>query len=88
MVMAVNTLKTKIIDNMNAQFGPPDDAAILAKFAEAIAQSVYDEITQNADLNLLAGDIPVPASGILDSVSGPCTGSAQSSAVVLPTRIR
>ena len=88
MAMSQNSLKARIEANIKVEFGDPEEADKLAKFANAIAKSIYDEITENADLVLLAGDIPVPAVGILDSTSGVCTGAAASSSITLSTRIK
>lgn len=42
------SLATKIQAEIIAQFGAPADAAILQKFANAIAKAVIDEIQANA----------------------------------------
>lgn len=51
MALSVPSLKGKIQTEIIAQFGAPADSAQLAKFCEAVAQAVYDEITSNAVVN-------------------------------------
>jgi len=53
-----------------------------------ICKGILDHLKASADINLLAGDITVPGLGLLDSVSGPVTGSALSSAALLPGKIQ
>ena len=54
----------------------------------AICKGILDHIKTSGDLNLGAGDISVPGLGLLDSVAGPVTGTAQSSAAILTGKIQ
>lgn len=48
MAMSISSLSTKIQTEIIALYGAADNAALLKKFADAVAKAVYDEITQNA----------------------------------------
>lgn len=50
MAITQAALATKIQTEIIAQFGTPADAAILQKFANAIAKAVVDEIHANATI--------------------------------------
>jgi len=52
--------------------------AILVQMWQAVAADIVDEINTNADISLLAADVPVPALGILDGTTSPCSGAALS----------
>lgn len=54
----------------------------------AICKGLLDHIKASADINLLAGDIPVPALGLLDSLSLPVTGAAVSGPALLTGKIQ
>lgn len=88
MAMTMLSLKNRLKVSLAAKIGTPENEDKRNAFAEAIAQAVYDEITQNADIVLSADDIETPATGLLDSTASPCTGTAKSSAVTLSTRIK
>lgn len=74
--MSQATLKSRIKTNFENVFGTPDDATKLDKFAEAMSKSIIDEIEENLNMVVTAGQLTVPATGIVDSVSGPCSGSS------------
>lgn len=57
MAMSVPSLKQRIIDRMKEQFGDPASEVYLAKFAQAMADAVYDEITINAVAVIQPGTI-------------------------------
>jgi len=55
----------------------------------AICTGIINHIKTSADLNLQAGDIPVPALGLIGALPGaPVTGAAVTSAILLPMRIQ
>lgn len=54
----------------------------------AICKGLINHIKTAGQINLSAGDIVVPGLGLLDSVSGPVTGSAQNSATILSGKIQ
>jgi hypothetical protein len=58
------SLSTKIQTEIIAEFGAPDDAGILAKFADAIAKAVVDEIQANAVVTATGAD---PQGGTVNS---------------------
>lgn len=57
MALTTASLKAKIIAEISAALGAPADGAQLAKFAEAIAKAVVDEIQANAVVTV-AGNPP------------------------------
>ncbi len=54
----------------------------------AICKGILDHIKASGDINLAAGDISVPGAGLLDSVSGPVTGTALIAPVLLTGKIQ
>lgn len=68
--------------------GTPISPTQLLEVWKAIADADKTHITGNADIDLQAADISVPAAGLLDSLVQPVTGQASSAAVLLPTRIK
>lgn len=56
MALTQASLATKIQTEIIAQFGAPDDAGILQKFADAIAKAVVDEIQANAEVTASGPD--------------------------------
>jgi len=62
MPLNASSLGTQIKSAIEAAYGPADDAAILAKFADAIASAVVTHIKTNATITLIAGDVPVQVS--------------------------
>lgn len=55
---------------------------------EKICKGIITHIQTSADINLLAGDITVPALGLFDSIPAPVTGSALNAPVLLPGKIQ
>ncbi|TOZ70091.1 hypothetical protein [Vibrio parahaemolyticus] len=56
MAMSKASLKEKLESELQAQgFVLTGEFAMAGKMAEAIANAVYDEITQNAKANILSG---------------------------------
>lgn len=66
MALTKASLSTKIVNAIEAEYGSADDSATLKKFADAVADAVVDEITNNAVVNPTA---------LLDSMSGAVTGT-------------
>ena len=61
----------------------------LENFCKAIALEIVNEFKNNADIQLLAGDIPVPSTGLVSAAPGaPVTGSAVTGPVTLTTKIK
>ena len=54
----------------------------------AICKGILDHIKASADINLLAGDISVPALGLIDSTANPVTGTALIAPVLLSGKIQ
>ncbi len=51
-MLTVNSLKGKIKTELQSKFGAtPSFVQYLDDFCEAIAQAIYDEFTQNAEVN-------------------------------------
>jgi hypothetical protein len=48
MALSISVLKQAIIDEVNAEFGAPDDASKLSKFAQALATAIVEHIQANA----------------------------------------
>jgi len=48
MPLSVPTMQTTIKSAMDAEYGPPDDAAQQAKFTAALAQAIFDILTTQA----------------------------------------
>ena len=68
------------IKGLGVTAGSPVSDATLQLLWRTICGEHKTEFNTNAGIDLQAADIPVPAAGILDSVAGPCTGSASSGA--------
>lgn len=65
----------------------PENAQLQA-FMEAIANAIINEIKVNGDIVLTAGNITIPALGLISGAPGaPVTGSAVNAAVTLTTKI-
>ncbi|EOV0867760.1 TPA: hypothetical protein NJ528_002458 [Vibrio parahaemolyticus] len=57
MAMSKSSLKEKLESELEAQgFVLTGEFAMAGKMAEAVANAVYDEITQNAEVPVTAGD--------------------------------
>lgn len=67
MALTQASLSTKIQTEIIALSGAPDDAAMLQKFANAIAKAVVDEIKSNAVVN--------PTALLAPQNAGPVTGT-------------
>lgn len=62
MALSKATLAGMIKANIETEFGPADDQAMLNKFAKAVADAVVDHITAEATITFNPGDIPVQVS--------------------------
>ena len=82
------TLTFNKIEAMGITAGTPITDDQLSEVWKRVAESNKEHISANADIDLQAGDIPVPATGIKDSLNAPCTGAAATGAKNLTTRIK
>lgn len=55
---------------------------------QAVAQDIIDEVNNHADIELDGGEIPVPGAGLIDSTSGPVTGSAVNGPTTISGKIK
>lgn len=72
MPMSAASLKSKIQAQVVSQFGSPDDAAVLAKWAQAVADAVIEEIAANGTVTVVVTNVTGVTTG--PGVSGPGTG--------------
>ena len=85
--MNIGNLANEMKAEIQNQFGTPADSDQLLKFCTAVSTAVINHLKNNADIDLQAGDIPIPAQGLLYSGT-PITGSATNTAKTLSTRIK
>lgn len=71
MAMSISSLKGKIHDYLVAEFGAAADDTELQKYANAIAKAVFEEVTQNAVVQVASVSGVTPGGG----TSGPGTGT-------------
>lgn len=87
----LNTRLGTAIANTIRSFRPAPGAEItdaqLEQMWQAVAQDIIDEVNNNADIVLEGGEIPVPGAGLIDSVSGPVTGSATNGPITISGKI-
>lgn len=82
------TLIAQKVKSLGVQAGTPITDAQLEQTWIKVAEACKEHLQGNADIDLQAGDIPVPGAGLKDSLNAPVTGSAQSGAKLLSTRIK
>lgn len=63
------------------------DEGLLKKFCDAVGTAVVQYIKENADIELQAKDIEVPAEGLFYNTN-PITGAAFNKATTLSTRVK
>lgn len=67
---------------------PAQEARMITQWT-AICKGLITHIKTAADLNFLAGDIPVPSAGLISQLPGvPVTGAAQNAASLLVGKIQ
>lgn len=82
------TLIAQKVKSLGITAGTPITDAQLESVWQKMAEATKEHLSANMDVDLQAGDIPVPATGIKDSLSAPCTGAASSGAKTLTQRIK
>jgi hypothetical protein len=65
MALVVATIQTAIKDELDAEFGPADDAAQQAKFTKAIAEAVFKVLTAQAAVSNTGATLVGPPGGPL-----------------------
>jgi hypothetical protein len=77
---AWGTRVANAVQSVGVMAGVPVTSNQLEQIWQAIKAEDKTEMTVYADIDLPAGDVQVPALGLLDSLSAPVTGTAQSAA--------
>jgi len=87
MPMSIPNLAQEMRAEIEAIWGTAPDSARLLQFTTAVSTSIINHMIANTTITLQAGNIGVPALGLLDSVGSPCTGAAVNAAVILNTKV-
>ena len=82
------TLIAQKVKSLGITAGTPITDAQLESVWQKMAEATKEHFQANMDVDLQAGDIPVPAAGLKDGQNLPCTGAAASGAKTLTTRIK
>ena len=87
--MALNptVIKNDLKAKMQAARGAPFDSAQLDLICQVFADWLYDQLTDNADVEIQSGDLTV-APGTFANAGGPVAGTGQVNPTTLVMRIK